>query len=147
MSTELRHLPGATQSKLRSSQILTSLPQLVSELIQNSLDAGAGHVEIGVDCEEWSCWVKDDGSGMSKSDLSALLTAGRYGEFNSRTILLPWLSSRVQAHPKRILQPHYKKLRPLVSVEKVRSCFLREDALILTCILYSSCIHRRPLLS
>ena len=81
MTSHLRHLPAATQSKLRSSQILTSLPQVVSELVQNSLDAGAGHVEVGVDCEEWSCWVKDDGCGMSKSDLTALLTEGRYGEF------------------------------------------------------------------
>ena len=79
MTSHLRHLPTATQSKLRSSQILTSLPQVVSELVQNSLDAGAEHVEVGVDCEEWSCWVKDDCIGMSKNDLSALLAEGRYG--------------------------------------------------------------------
>lgn len=76
----LQQLPPSTQSKLRSSQILTSLPQVVYELVQNSLDAGAGHVEIGVDCEEWSCWVRDDGRGMSKSELTALVTSGRYSE-------------------------------------------------------------------
>lgn len=76
---ELRHLPKLTQSKLRSTQIIVSLPQLVSELVQNSLDAGAGQVDVGVDCEEWSCWVRDDGKGMNKQDLKALESAGRYG--------------------------------------------------------------------
>lgn len=78
MST-LNRLPSATQSKLRSTQILTSLPQLVSELIQNSLDAGACQIDVGVDCEDWSCWVRDDGTGMSRSDLTAFESAGRYG--------------------------------------------------------------------
>lgn len=69
-----------TRTKLRSTQILTSLPQIVSELFQNSLDAGAKHIEIGVNCAEWSCWVRDDGHGMSKDSLNALGTEGRYGE-------------------------------------------------------------------
>ncbi|KAJ3528608.1 hypothetical protein NM688_g7975 [Phlebia brevispora] len=78
MSANLHHLPLSTQSRLRSSQILTSLPQVVSELVQNSLDAGASRVEVGVDCEEWLCWVQDDGRGMSKSDLTDLVSVGRY---------------------------------------------------------------------
>ena len=75
-------LPPSTKSKLRSTQILTSLPQLVSELLQNSLDAGARHIDISIDPEEWECWVRDDGIGISRDGL-ALLTggseAGRYG--------------------------------------------------------------------
>ncbi|KAK0491323.1 hypothetical protein IW261DRAFT_81628 [Armillaria novae-zelandiae] len=69
-------LPASTQSKIRSTQILTSLPQIVSELMQNSLDAGARHVDVGVDCEGWTCWVRDDGVGMSKDALAG--TEGRY---------------------------------------------------------------------
>lgn len=75
-------LPDSTRAKLRSTQILTSLPQIVSELLQNSLDAGAHHVDIGIDCEEWSLWVKDDGHGMNKDSLSILgqgSEEGRYG--------------------------------------------------------------------
>ncbi|KAJ7591683.1 hypothetical protein C8J56DRAFT_722146, partial [Mycena floridula] len=56
----------------RSTQILTSLPQIVSELLQNSLDARASNIEIGIDSEEWSCWVKDDGQGISKESLMLL---------------------------------------------------------------------------
>ncbi|KIP02103.1 hypothetical protein PHLGIDRAFT_112417 [Phlebiopsis gigantea 11061_1 CR5-6] len=76
---ELSLLPKATQSRLRSTQIIVSLPQLVSELVQNALDADAGQVEVGVDCEDWSCWVRDDGKGLSKQDLTALESVGRYG--------------------------------------------------------------------
>ncbi|KAJ4498873.1 hypothetical protein C8R41DRAFT_725919, partial [Lentinula lateritia] len=52
----------ATQTKLRSTQILTSLPEIASELFQNLLDVGAKYIEIGINCAEWSCWVTDDGS-------------------------------------------------------------------------------------
>jgi DNA mismatch repair protein MLH3 len=76
-------LPAETRSNLRSTQILTCLAQIVSELLQNSLDAGARHVEISVDCEEWSCWVRDDGKGISKNGMNMLAKeedGGRYGE-------------------------------------------------------------------
>jgi DNA mismatch repair protein MLH3 len=78
-SNELQYLPEHTQSKLRSTQIISSLPQVVSELIQNALDADASQIDVGVDCEEWTCWIRDDGKGMSKADLFAIETAGRYG--------------------------------------------------------------------
>ncbi|KAI0677319.1 hypothetical protein C8Q78DRAFT_1065895 [Trametes maxima] len=80
--SSIAFLPASTQSKLRSTQILTSLPQVVSELIQNSLDAGARHIDITVDPEDWQCCVRDDGAGMSRDGLSVLAAgseAGRYG--------------------------------------------------------------------
>ena len=79
-------LPSTTKSKLRSTQILTSIQQLISELIQNSLDAGARSIEVFLDPEEWECWVRDDGSGISKEGF-AVLTGhdsdgdGRYGQY------------------------------------------------------------------
>lgn len=80
-SNELQQLPSHTQAKLRSTQILVSLPQIISELVQNSLDADASQIDIGVDCEDWSCWVRDDGRGISKADLVALQSAERYGVY------------------------------------------------------------------
>ncbi|ETW84186.1 hypothetical protein HETIRDRAFT_381588 [Heterobasidion irregulare TC 32-1] len=77
----MNHLLEPVRTKLRSSQILTSLPQVISELVQNSLDARANQIEVGVDCEEWECWVKDNGAGISKDGLLTLskrLEAGRY---------------------------------------------------------------------
>ena len=83
MHGAIKALNSSTRAKLRSTQILTSLPQLVSELLQNSLDAGARQIDIGLDYEEWSCWVKDDGSGISKEGLNTIGSdggEGRYGE-------------------------------------------------------------------
>jgi DNA mismatch repair protein MLH3 len=80
--SSLERLDAPTRVKLRSSQILTSLPQIVSELVQNSLDAGASAVDIGIDSKEWICWVKDNGCGISKDGLSVLSKCseeGRYG--------------------------------------------------------------------
>lgn len=78
----IEKLDACTRVKLRSTQILTSLSQIISELIQNSLDANARYIDIGVNCEEWICWVKDNGSGISKDGLSLLARGsenGRYG--------------------------------------------------------------------
>ena len=84
--THIVRLPEATQSRLRSTQILTSLVQIVSELVQNALDAGAERVDVGLDAKEWMCWVRDDGHGIAKDGLERLATqngaggAARYSE-------------------------------------------------------------------
>jgi Histidine kinase-, DNA gyrase B-, and HSP90-like ATPase len=77
-------LPLHTRSILRSTIILTSLVQLVSELIQNSLDANARSIDVGIDCDEWSCVVQDDGDGMSKNDLDVIANVEQPGSTSSR---------------------------------------------------------------
>jgi len=50
--------------------------------VQNSLDAGALQVDIGVDPEAWTCWVRDDGCGIPREGLNLLARGkekGRYG--------------------------------------------------------------------
>lgn len=86
-------LPPPVRTKIRSTQILTSLPQVISELVQNSLDANSHHIEVGVDCEEWECWVKDDGEGMSKEGMGMLRKAeeeGRYSKLLPATLPKGW---------------------------------------------------------
>lgn len=78
MSHPVLPLPLDTRSQLRSTQILTSIPQIVSELVQNSLDAGASHIDIGLNIDDWELWVKDNGHGISKQGLEVLAN-GRYG--------------------------------------------------------------------
>jgi len=78
----MEHLPEPTRTKLRSAQILTALPQVISELVQNSLDAGASQVEVGVDCEAWECWVKDNGAGISREGLKVLAQATEAGRYS-----------------------------------------------------------------
>jgi DNA mismatch repair protein MLH3 len=80
-SETLQLLSEPVRTRLRSTQILTSLPQVVSELVQNGLDASSSLIDIGIDCREWECWVKDDGHGIERSGLDALsesYEAGRY---------------------------------------------------------------------
>ena len=82
-SPRIAVLPEASRCILRSTTILTSLPQIVFELVQNSLDSGASRVDVGVDTEAWSCWVRDDGHGMDDAGMSVIAKGGeegRYGE-------------------------------------------------------------------
>ncbi|KAI6105925.1 hypothetical protein F5141DRAFT_1006193, partial [Pisolithus sp. B1] len=79
----LSRLSAETRAKLRSTQILTSLPQFVSELLQNSIDSGASHIDAGVDCEDWSCWVRDDGLGFAKDDLAQIAKGSEGGRYMS----------------------------------------------------------------
>ncbi|KAF9057913.1 hypothetical protein BJ165DRAFT_1379790 [Panaeolus papilionaceus] len=79
----VERLPDATQAKLRSTTILTSLPQIVSELLQNSLDANATRIEIGVDCKEWTMWIKDDGQGINKEGLERIGRGADGGRYNT----------------------------------------------------------------
>lgn len=88
-SSALQKLDSETRSKIRSTQILTSLPQIVSELVQNSLDAGAKNVEIGMDMTEWACWVRDDGTGMSKSGLELIAQGCEHGRYGVLSLALP----------------------------------------------------------
>jgi DNA mismatch repair protein MLH3 len=80
-------LDAPTRVKLRSTQILTSLPQIVSELVQNSFDAGATLIDIGVDCEEWMCWVRDNGCGINKEGLSTLSKCSEEGRYGTSKVL------------------------------------------------------------
>jgi DNA mismatch repair protein MLH3 len=82
----IRRLPPPVQARLRSTQILTSLQQIISELVQNALDANASAIDIGLDCAEWNVWVRDNGAGISKDGLESLAEGGRY---SSCYILLP----------------------------------------------------------
>lgn len=88
-SSALQKLDSETCSKIRSTQILTSLPQIVSELVQNSLDAGAKNVEIGMDMTEWACWVRDDGAGMNKSGLELIAQGCERGRYGVLSLALP----------------------------------------------------------
>ncbi|PPQ78227.1 hypothetical protein CVT25_015546 [Psilocybe cyanescens] len=85
----IERLPLPTQAKLRSAQILTTFPQIISELLQNSLDADATHIDIGIDCKQWMCWVRDNGHGITKDDLELMEQAGNAGRYNSSKDYVP----------------------------------------------------------
>ncbi|KAF8709529.1 MutL C terminal dimerization domain, partial [Rhizoctonia solani] len=79
----IAELEPQTKARLRSTQLLTSLPQLISELVQNSLDAGASHIQVGIDPTQWECWVRDDGQGMSTEGMKLLAGGHEKGRYIS----------------------------------------------------------------
>lgn len=84
MSGPITRLSHSTQALLRSTIILTSLPQIVSELVQNALDAGSTEIGVSVDVADWMCLIRDNGHGMTVGDLAYLGKEGdanRYGEY------------------------------------------------------------------
>lgn len=74
-SCSLRQLPPDLERKLRSSTIVTSVGQLVEELVCNSIDAGAHDVSVVIDTgSTLSVTVSDDGCGMSVKDVKLVAT-------------------------------------------------------------------------
>ncbi|KAK4685252.1 DNA mismatch repair protein MLH3, partial [Tremellales sp. Uapishka_1] len=68
----LATLPTSTSTQIRSSVIIPTLPQVVSELIQNALDAQATKIECWIDLEDRGVRVEDDGVGVGKYQLREL---------------------------------------------------------------------------
>ena len=95
-------LPQASRSILRSTTILTSLPQIVFELVQNSLDAGASQVDVGVDVDVWHCWVRDDGHGIEDTGMSILAKGGEEGRYGKL------LFSNTSLHMFKIPKEHQR---------------------------------------
>ncbi|WWD04674.1 hypothetical protein V865_002745 [Kwoniella europaea PYCC6329] len=64
-------LPTPTSTAIRSSLIIPTFPQILSELIQNSLDAGAKNLDISLCLLKGneSIRVRDDGCGIGEEGL------------------------------------------------------------------------------
>ncbi len=65
-------------SLLRSTVTITSIADVLTELVQNALDAEARQVDCWLSLERWSVRVQDDGHGIRLGDLRLL--GERYGE-------------------------------------------------------------------
>jgi DNA mismatch repair protein MLH3 len=63
-------LPPAVQAQIRSSIAMTSLSDVVLELVKNSLDAQARDIYIDVDHLRGCCSVEDDGHGIPVCELA-----------------------------------------------------------------------------
>jgi len=57
-------LPPEVVSQIKSSTAISSLSHVVLGLVENSLDAGAGKIEISVNFSRGACTVEDDGVGI-----------------------------------------------------------------------------------
>ncbi|KAI9355531.1 hypothetical protein BD770DRAFT_391157 [Pilaira anomala] len=89
-------LDSSVIHQLRSSLVISTLPQCLKELIHNAIDANATNIEISIDIEKFSLQVEDNGEGIQNmckigqrhvtskchtlSDVSQLKTFGFRGE-------------------------------------------------------------------
>lgn len=64
----IQALPPDVVAQIKSSTVITSLNGVVSQLIQNSLDAGSSKININVDYVRGGCVVEDDGLGIPPSE-------------------------------------------------------------------------------
>jgi DNA mismatch repair protein MLH3 len=64
----IQALPPDVVVQIKSSTVITSLNGVVSELIQNSLDAGSSNINITIDYVRGGCVVEDDGLGIPPSE-------------------------------------------------------------------------------
>lgn len=70
---KIQELAGDVVNKIAAGEVVERPAQLVKELIENSLDAGA--TEITVDAKDGGRWIQviDDGIGIAKNDLKIAL--------------------------------------------------------------------------
>lgn len=67
----IRELPQSVADKIKSSISITHLDDVVLELLQNALDAGARTVHLTVDFRRGGCLVEDDGDGILAAEFAS----------------------------------------------------------------------------
>lgn len=72
----IRRLDAKLINQIAAGEVIVRPASAIKELIENSLDAGTTRIDVGVDEDARSFWVRDDGAGMSEAD--ARLAVERY---------------------------------------------------------------------
>ncbi|KAI4291610.1 DNA mismatch repair protein MLH1 [Pancytospora philotis] len=68
----IRKLPECVISRIAAGEVVTAPSNILKELIENSIDAGAANIVVGLSSSVLSLSVEDDGSGVSKDDLELM---------------------------------------------------------------------------
>ncbi len=69
MSDIIHLLPDAVANQIAAGEVIQRPASVIKELVENSIDAGATHIQVLVmDAGRTSIQVIDDGKGMSETD-------------------------------------------------------------------------------
>ena len=69
----IKILPPEVVDRIAAGEVLDRPANLVKELIENSIDAGATHIEVEFEAGGRRVAISDDGMGMSRDDLKLAL--------------------------------------------------------------------------
>lgn len=94
----IKAMPKAVSRKISAGQVILDPANIVKELLENSIDAGASHVEIRLrEDGASSIEVADNGTGISRNSLELLST-------DTQSLLTPhWLNSETTLHQQALI--------------------------------------------
>lgn len=69
MTNGIYPLPDDVVHLIAAGEVIDSFAAVVRELVENSLDAGATRIDIGISPDQWRVRVADNGRGMALADL------------------------------------------------------------------------------
>jgi len=128
-SREITPLARPVHSRLRSAVIIPTFSQILNELIQNSLDAGATRIECWINLERGNemIRVEDDGHGLDRDGLNFI--GGASGTCNisgmtiqaerqrlAKTVPVPIAGRLIHmASEEKVSDTHFHKLTPALA--------------------------------
>lgn len=90
MSDIIQLLPDSVANQIAAGEVIQRPASIIKELVENSLDAGASHIQVVVeDAGKTLVQVIDNGSGMSATDARLSFERHATSKIKKATDLLP----------------------------------------------------------